>query len=60
MRSTKDLKDMISGVRAQTKMNGIAGDVSNLSTADEDGIGGSSDEVQKLKNEISELQKKMS
>ena len=48
---------MINGVRAQAKQNGISGDASNVSTADEDTA--SSEEIHKLKREITDLQRKM-
>lgn len=67
MRSTKDLKDIVSGFRAKTKMNGIAGDAStDDSLWDNEKENEESkqnmygkESVDALKQEISDLQRKM-
>ena len=41
MRSTKDLKDIVSSQRAKSKMNGIAGsDYATAGTEDKENVGG--------------------
>jgi len=59
MRSAKDLKDIISGARDKTKLNGILGvnEDTNFSTAEDDfdEKKGGGEDVAGLKREIVEL-----